>query len=127
MAYVSTNYENNPDAPIDKNTWVGTAPYYGECVSYVKFVTPGLPGTLMWKKGDPVKGNTKIVRGTVIATFNKEGHYHGHAAIYESQTEKGIHVVDQWIRPPAMPIHRRLLRFTGVGNVNDGDAFYVVE
>jgi|SRR4051794_9777 hypothetical protein len=127
MAYVSTNYENNPDAPIDKDTWVGTAPYYGQCVSYVKFVTPGLPATALWKKGEQVKENTKVVRGTVIATFNKEGHYEGHAAIYESQTVAGLKVVDQWITPPAKPIHRRLLRFGAHGNSNDGDGFFVVE
>ena len=127
MPYVSNSYANNSKAPIDQNTWVGEAPYYGQCVSYVKFVTPTLPQTLMWKKGSSVKGNTKILRGTVIATFDADGHYSGHAAIYENQTVAGIDVVDQWITPPARPIHRRMLRFGAHGNPNNGDNFFVVE
>ena len=118
MPYVSQNYVSNPNAPIDKNVWVAAAPYYGACVSYVKFVTPGLPQTPMWKKGLPVKGNRNILRGTVIATFNDHGKYFGQAAIYESQTAQGINVVDQWITPPPRPIHRRMLRFGAHGNAN---------
>ncbi len=125
MPYVSQNYDHNPDAPM--GTWVGAAPYYGECVSYVKAVTPGLPQTSLWKKGAAVKGNTTIVAGTVIATFNATGHYFGHAAIYESQTAAGVNVVDQWIVQPAQPIHRRTLRFGSAGYVNNGDNFFVVE
>jgi hypothetical protein len=127
MPYVSRNYDNDPAAPIDQGKWVGTAPYYGECVSYVKFVTPELPQTSLWKKGALVRGNANIVAGTVIATFNADEHYFGHAAIYESQTADGIHVVDQWIAPPARPIHRRTLRFGAHGNANNGDNFFVVE
>jgi hypothetical protein len=127
MPYISQNYASNPKALIDKNVWVGEPPYYGECVSYVKFVTQGLPQTSMWRKGLPVKGNGNVLRGTVIATFNAQGQYSGHAAIFESQTGKGINVVDQWITPPARPIHRRLLRFGAPGNSNNGDNFFVVE
>jgi hypothetical protein len=127
MAYISQNYASNPKAPIDRNVWVGEAPYYGQCVSYVKFVTPGLPQTSMWRRGLPVKGNRNIVRGTVIATFNAHGQFSGHAAIYESRTPQGIKVVDQWITPPPQPIHRRLLMFGAHGNSNNGDNFYVVE
>lgn len=125
MPYVSSNYDNNAAAPLGK--WVGTAPYYGECVSYVKAVVPGLPQTALWKKGALVKGNAGVKAGTVIATFNAAGHYSGHAAIYESQTALGLNVVDQWIAPPAQPIHRRMLRFGAKGNVNNGDNFFVVE
>jgi hypothetical protein len=144
MAYVSTGYETNPDAPIalkDKNDewihpkWVsvpdpspGESSEYGQCVSYVRFVTKDLPKAKYWKQGKPVKGNKEIGKGTVIATFNKEKHYHGHAAIYESQSEKvGIAVVDQWITPPAKPISRRVLRWGALGNSNNGDHFYVVD
>lgn len=124
MAYVSQNYDHNPAAPL--GTWVGSAPYYGQCVSYVKAVVPGLPQTKLWRKGQPVKGNAHILAGTVIATFGKDGLYQGHAAIYESQTKDGLSVIDQWITPPAQPIHRRLLRFGAHGNSNNGDNFYVV-
>jgi hypothetical protein len=124
MPYVSHNYDKNPAAPLGK--WVGTAPYYGECVSYVKAVVPNLPQTSLWKKGALVKGKN-ISAGTVIATFNAAGHYSGHAAIYENQTSSGLNVVDQWIKPPAQPIHRRMLRFGAHGNSNNGDNFFVVE
>jgi len=125
MAYVSKNYDHNPAAPMGE--WTGQAPYYGECVSYVKAVTPGLPQTSLWKKGAQVKGNPKLVAGTVIATFSGSGHYSGHAAIYESQNADGLHVVDQWITLPAQPIHRRTLRFGAHGQSNNGDDFFVVE
>ena len=127
MPNISTNYASNAKAPIDKNTWVGKVPYHGECVSYVKFVTPGLPQTSAWKKGMQVKGKLNILRGTVIATFDANGRYSGHAAIYESQTGAGVNVVDQWKIPPAQPIHRRMLRFGAHGNSNNGDKFFVVE
>ena len=125
MPYISSNYDNNPAAPLGK--WVGSPPYYGECVSYVKAVVPTLPQTSRWKKGASVKGNNTIKAGTVIATFNAGGQYYGHAAIYESQTVEGINVIDQWIKAPAKPIHRRMLRFGAHGDVNNGDKFFVVE
>jgi len=125
MPYVSQNYDNNPAAPLGQ--WVGDPPYYGQCVSYVKAVVPTLPETKKWKKGALVKYNVTLMAGTVIATFNSSGNYFGHAAIYESQTDDGLNVVDQWITAPAMPIHRRMLRFGAHGNSNNGDNFYVVE
>lgn len=128
MAFISVNYDHNPAAHFGQ--WVGTPPYYGECVSYVKSVVPSLPATSHWRKGPLVKGNLAILKGTVIATFNADGHYHGHAAIYESQELRGpvagINVVDQWITPPPKPIGRRMLRFGAHGNSNNGDNFYVV-
>jgi hypothetical protein len=124
MPYVSQNYDSNPAAQL--GTWVGDPPYHGQCVSYVKAVTPALPATSEWGKGDLVKGSLNLVKGTVIATFDADGHYFGHAAIYEGQTSKGINVVDQWITPPAQPIHRRLIRFGAHGISNNGDNFYVV-
>jgi hypothetical protein len=120
LAYVSGNYQNNPVAPIDVGKWVADpqGKEYGECVSYVKSVTAGLPAARSWKKGVPVKGNPNIQPGTVIATFDTAGKYHGHAAIYESQDKDGLHVVDQWIFPPPKPVHRRLIRFGGHGLAN---------
>lgn len=63
--------------------------------------------------------------GTVIATFDADGKYKGHAAIYESQTSVGLTVYDQWSGREFQP---RVILFRGGGYVsNDGDAFYVVE
>jgi hypothetical protein len=125
LSYVSQNYDNNPVARL--GTLVGTPPYYGQCVSYVKAVVTSLPATSQWRKGVLVKGSLNIAKGTVIATFNANSQYHGHAAIYEGQTPQGINVVDQWITPPQQPIHRRLIRFGAHGISNDGNKFYVVE
>ena len=44
----------------------------------------------------PVQGNTNIRPGTAIATFDKDGHYNGHAAIYLGQDADGIQAIDQW-------------------------------
>src|SRR5690348_8133903 len=98
MPYVAVNYDKNPAAPLGK--WVGDPPYHGECVSYVKAVVPTLPQTKLWRRGAIVKGNHSVSAGTVIATFDSDGHYCGHAAIYESQTHDGLNVIDQWISPP---------------------------
>ncbi len=124
MPYVAQNYDTNPAAAM--GTFVGEPPYHGQCVSYVKAVVPSLPVTSQWVKGALVKETLNLPAGTVIATFNAQGHYQGHAAIYESQTDKGINVVDQWITPPAQAIHRRMIRFGAAGVSNNGNLFYVV-
>ena len=145
MPYVATNYLTNPNAPLGK--WVcsrasplsafATEPpvekkhgpnFCGQCVSYVTQVCPTIPvNTHMWKKGLQVKGKLDIKPGTAIATFDQNGTYSGHTAIYESQDGQGIAVVDQWVTPPAKAIHRRTLRFGAHGNSNNGDNFFVVE
>jgi hypothetical protein len=144
MAYVSSNYKNNPNAPVGK--WAcaptsslaafDTAPsgtqtkgtdLCGQCVSYVKRVCPTLPETKKWKKGALVKDNKTIVPGTVIATFNASGIYEGHAAIYESQSASGITVYDQWVTPPPKALGQRLLRWGAKGVSNNADNFYVVD
>jgi hypothetical protein len=144
MAYVSTNYKDNPSAPFGQ--WVctrtsklgpydtaptdhaGTPDFCGQCVSFVTTVCPSIPvNTNRWKQGELVKGNLKVMSGTAIATFNKDGKYYGHAAIYESQNAAGLSVVDQWVAQPATAIHRRTLRFGAHGLANNGDNFYVVE
>jgi|ERR1039458_7084536 hypothetical protein len=129
MAYVSTNYDHNPNA--HRGQWVGAAPNYGQCVSYVEAVVPEVPRpTSRWGKGPLVKGTAGILPGTVIATFNASGHYEGHAAIYVSQELRGpisgINVWDQWIIPPPKAIGPRMLRFGARGHSNNGDNFYVV-
>ena len=145
MPYVSTNYTNNPNAPVGKWTCAPTSslgPFdtapsgavtsgsnlCGQCVSYVKRVCPMLPSTMHWRKGEPAKNNASIVPGTVIATFNTMGRYEGHAAIYMSQSAAGIVVYDQFVTPPSpQPVKQRLLRWGAHGRSNNGDNFCVVE
>lgn len=145
MAFVSVNYKLDPVAPVGKWTCAPTStkePFdtpptgndtkgvdlCGQCVSYVKKVCPALPATSFWKKGLAVKDNTKIVAGTVIATFNAAGKYEGHSAIYDSQDEVGISVYDQFATPPTpKPVGPRVLRWGAPSNSNNGDNFYVVE
>ena len=146
MPYVALNYHVNPKAPLGK--WVctrtsglgpygGTPPpvakthgpdFCGQCVSFVTTACPTIPVSKdNWKKGAQVKGTKSILPGTAIATFDSAGKYSGHAAIYESQNSIGINVVDQWVTPPARPIHKRMLHFGAQGNSNNGDNFFVIE
>lgn len=145
MSYVATNYLTNLKAPIGK--WActrtssispydkeppsdkqGSSDFCGQCVSYVTTVCPTIPvATKYWKKGAKAKENKDILAGTAIATFDKNGKYSGHAAIYERQDTVGINVVDQWVTSPAKAIHKRILRFGAHGNSNNGDNFFVIE
>jgi len=145
VAYISSNYKNNPDAPVGKWTCASTSklkPFdkepsgadtkgldlCGQCVSYVKRVCPSLPATMFWRKGAQVKGSQTILAGTVIATFSAEGKYQGHAAIYVSQSPAGITVYDQYVTPPKpKAIGERVLSFGAHGNSNNGDNFYIVD
>ncbi len=145
MPFVAEDYRTNPAAP--EGQWVSTrisgqgpfktapaaalqgAPHFGgQCVSYVTRICPTLPvGTRDWRKGDAVRNNGVIKAGTVIATFNAQGRYEGHAAIYESQDAVGIHVYDQWVSGTPKPIGPRRIRWDGTGVANCGDLFHVVE
>jgi hypothetical protein len=144
MPYIATNYTKNPKAPLGK--WVcdpksalgpfdkvptkdtENPDYCGQCVSYVKHVCPSLPRTAEWKKGVAAKGNKNIKDGTIIATFDANGKYSGHAAVYVSQTDKHLNVYDQFKTPPTpSPIAARELKFGAPVNSNNGDLFYVVE
>ncbi len=145
MAYVSRDYANNKLAPVGQWTCApgsklgpypdvppdgthGFLDYCGQCVSYVRTVCPTMPPTGSWKKGKAVKDNKDIVEGTAIATFNDAEKYHGHAAIYVSQSKSGIVVYDQWVTLPSpKAIGSRTLRWGAKGNSNNGDNFYVVE
>ena len=144
MPYVSNNYKTNAAAPYGQ--WVCTRAsslgpfadepddksahpdFCGQCVSFVAQVCPTIPvATRQWKQGKLVKGDTAVVAGTAIATFNATGGYSGHAAIYESQTPAGLNVVDQWVTNKGKPIGARLLRFGAKGVSNNGDLFHVVD
>jgi hypothetical protein len=94
----------------------------------VKTVCPVLPAPAAWKKGEAAKGNKNILAGTVIATFNANDQYEGHAAIYVSQDDLGLRVYDQYIygRVPKA-VGPRTLRFGAQGDANNGDKFFVVE
>src|SRR5205823_4730399 len=103
--------------------------FCGQCVSYVTTVCPELPvDTGRWIKGDKVKGNTNINPGTVIATFDEDGDYQGHAAIYVSQDPThGIHVYDQWVtgaHPKSIGL--RWIKWNGTGVSNHGESFCIV-
>jgi hypothetical protein len=145
LPFVSANYKSNQNAPVGK--WVCTRTsnlgsyaahpptdtrsnpnYCGQCVSFATTVCTNLPvNTTQWKKGAPIKGNSTIKEGTAIATFNSQGQYHGHAAIYVSQDQDGIHVYDQWITGAGKSVGPRLIKWTGHGVSNYGEGFYVVE
>jgi hypothetical protein len=145
MAFVALKYKNSDKAP--EGSWVssrastigpskskpaldqqGSPDFCGQCVSYVTRVCDSIPvGTSAWKKGGPVKGNAAIVEGTAIATFDNAGKYKGHAAIYVSQTDKGINVYDQWVTGVGKAIGPRLIRWDGVGVSNNGQGYYVIE
>lgn len=145
MPYVSSNYKSNIKAPVGRWACSPTSslkPFSeappndktkgldlcGQCVSFVKQVTPALPATSLWKKGAQVKNNKSIVTGTVIATFDAAGNYKGHAAIYDGQSAAGISVYDQWVTPPnPKAVGPRLLRWGASGISNNADNFYVVE
>ena len=142
MAYVSSNYTNNPSAPFGHWTCAPSSSLApskevpngeitqglnlcGQSVSYVRKVCPDLPATKNWNKGLPVKGNKAIVAGTVIATFDK---FKGHAAIYVGQNGLGLQVFDQYVLPPSpKPVGPRTLRWGAAGSANNGNNFYVVE
>ncbi|MEE3626113.1 BPSL0067 family protein [Nitrospirillum sp. BR 11752] len=146
MPFVAIGYTANPKAPVGK--WVCTRTsalgpydtpppddtrhnpdYCGQCVSYVTQVCPSLPvRTGLWRRGDRVKENKNIVAGTVIATFDSNGHYDGHAAIYDHQTDDGIYVYDQWITGTApQAVSLRLILWQGRGVSNTGNKFFIVE
>jgi hypothetical protein len=78
----------------------------GECMTLTKRVAR-LPHASLWHKGEKVKGNLLLKRGTIIATFDKEGRYtsdtfgQSHAAIYLGQDSTGIQVLDQFHVPDA--------------------------
>ncbi|WGF89842.1 BPSL0067 family protein [Marinivivus vitaminiproducens] len=104
----------------------------GQCVRFVQQAAD-VPMTPKWRAGPKVRGNASIQPGTAIATFERDGTYTSapgnHAAIYIGQTDDGILVYDQWRR---QPVHKRLIRFAGGGNAddgsksNDGDLYRVI-
>jgi hypothetical protein len=121
---------DNPQQWIGQPS-VGT----GECVPLVRAAT-GAPQAKDWQRGVKVQGNTNIRPGTAIATFDSNGHYDGHAAIYLGQDEHGIQVIDQWNRRDSqgritgqhLPSERALpLRDPRHAAIDRGEFYNVVE
>ncbi|MBE1159104.1 BPSL0067 family protein [Dyella acidiphila] len=109
----------------------------GQCVSLIHAVTV-IPPASTWRRGLQVKNSKNILRGTIIATFDRYGHYGNqtngtsHAAIYLYQTPTGIVVIDQWKGHGSQKDHapqQRTIHFDGLSSlpVNKGDNYYVVE
>ena len=109
-----------------------------QCVALVQAFTKA-PRTREWKQGASVRGNLLLAKGTAIATF-EDGVYksrsHGnHAALYVSQDQGGIWVMDQWRGDARKPtVSRHYLQYKGTGRdgawvdtSNNGDAFSVIE
>jgi hypothetical protein len=116
--------------------WIGQPSVgTGECVPLVQAAT-GAPLSTEWRPGVQVQGNMNIRPGTAIATFDSNGHYDGHAAIYLGQDTSGIQVIDQWnIRDPQgrfmgqhQPSERTLpLNDPAHARINRGEFYNVVE
>lgn len=106
----------------------------GQCVTFVHAVVTTPPASL-WRRGDAVRDNKNMLPGTIIATFDSDGHYGNrtdgtsHAAVYLFQTSGGIMVLDQWNGRTKQPPHQRLIRFKdGKGlTIDDGSQYYVVQ
>ncbi|WP_039055374.1 BPSL0067 family protein [Enterobacter sp. Bisph1] len=133
MSYIAAT----PKAFIGKS--VGS----GQCVAFTQKAA-NMPLTVAWRRGTLVKGNTSILPGTAIATFDSDGRYgnhtdgRSHVAIYLGQDANGIQVLDQWmghsidkrgekvITPH--PVSQRTIRFVRQPRPeNDGGNYYVVE
>ena len=121
--YVAHNPEQWDGRPS-----VGT----GECVPLVQQAT-GAPRSTQWRPGEQVQGNADIPQGAAIATFDGNGRYTGHAAIYLGQASHGIQVIDQWNSRQDRKIvsqhspQERTIRFNNLrGSVVDRDEEYHV-
>ena len=106
---------------------VGSGIYAGECAAIAQFTLPGNSSpicphpTADWRRGEKVRSNRSLQRGTLIAIFhpnqagewryvNKKGGI-AHTALYVGQSDEGIEVVHQWQGPH--PIKGTLIRFGG--------------
>ena len=129
MPYVYPNVDD-----LDGHDLVGSQ----HCVVLVQTYAKA-PKAADWKQGVSVRGKLLLAKGTAIATF-ADGVYknqsHGnHAALYLSQDQGGIWVMDQWRGDPRKPVvSQHYLQFKGtrkdgswVDTSNNGDAFSVIE
>ncbi|MBP6563151.1 MAG: BPSL0067 family protein [Neisseriaceae bacterium] len=119
----------NPDS-LEGHALIGTA----ECVALLQN-TMSVPHTSLWREGAVVFGNPNIQKGTAIATF-VNGRYplkgRKHAAIYISQDEDSIYVIDQWRDREAVGIRPIRVKPTNKDGShydpsNNAKAFSVIE
>ena len=120
------------NVPLDfVETYVGKVVNNGECASGVQEIFKDyhkdwiLGKTSSWNKGTKVVGNN-ITPGTAIASFDSNGNYNYHTAIYVSQNSEGVQVYDQW---QGRKFGKRTLRSSysdGNGASNHPDYFYVI-
>lgn len=103
-----------------------------ECVEFVRQAASA-PPTPTWKAGIQVMGAEPggILRGTAIATFDKDGKYPAdglgkHAAIYLSHSPLGIRVLDQWNKQGE--VRERLIRMNkpDIPRVNCAKHYFVI-
>jgi len=47
------------------------------CAAIAQSLDPTVPQVALWKRGEQVRGNARVQRGTVIAIFNSNGDYAG--------------------------------------------------
>ena len=117
MPYIAQDLDHRMSSTTG---WIGVN---HECVALARGLSNAPPSGL-WHRGDAVRANSDIRKGTVIATF-VHGHYDGHAAIYLGETAEGIRVYDQW---NAQKAHVRVIHYSGKhAFVDDGNNYYVVE
>jgi hypothetical protein len=111
---------------------LGSGENVGQCAAGVQELfekaNNPLKKTNTWKKGELVRGNKNIPKGTAIATFDNNGKYWTHAAVYEGQNQKGIQVWDQWV---GHAWSKRTINFNDDPNnyvdpSNDGNCFYTI-
>ncbi len=110
--------------------YIGHSAGSGQCVALVQSAS-GVGSTHTWTCGEAVQGNVSLRPGTAIATFEASGRYanatdgSSHAAIYLSQNERGVQVLDQWSGSPAAV---RTIPWVNSGSTaaNTGSAFHVV-
>ncbi len=120
-----------PYVAVRPEDFLGKSVGNGQCVAFVQKASRA-PLTKDWKRGDLVKGNAMVAKGTAIATFDPNGRYgnhtdgSSHAAIYMGQDGKGLNVLDQFVVPQNHPVQPRTIRFGGNPAANDGEAFFVI-
>jgi hypothetical protein len=125
----------------------------GECTALAQYTLPGNSApicpyhTSQWIRGEKVRGNRSLQRGTLIAIFH-HGHYlskYGgvaHTALYVGQSDEGIEVIHQSkgrlitgalirfdnLKSPGhlSGVSRRNRHFNVVTPEDEGDNYYTV-
>jgi hypothetical protein len=143
MSFIS---QEHPLTLIGKPV-VGEGDNKGECAQIARCLVPTIGNVSNWRRGAKVQGNFSLQAGTVIAIFDKHGHYANrkggvaHTALYVRQSAIGIEIVHQFRSQACPSIKGALVRFDGQrppghksgvshgGGTREDDArnYYVVE